>query len=229
MPLARYAVTAEEKLQPEPWLSFILILGFVNFVSLPLLSSKRSVTFKAPKWPPFTITFSAPSLLILLAASMPSLSVLILIPASFSASNLLGVISVLIGTNFEINKSNALSRSNFVPVPAARIGSSTIGTLDFLSDRCTASIIGLLYTIPILIAFGGMSSITDLICCPIIAGVTSNISATFIVFCAVIAVMAVHPYTPSAENVLRSACMPAPAPESLPATDNAIFNHNHKK
>ena len=62
-----------------------------------------------------------------------------------------------------------------------------------------------------------------------IAGETSNISATLFVFFAVIAVMAVHPYTPSAENVLRSACMPAPAPESLPATVNAIFKQSDKK
>ena len=79
---------------------------------------------------------------------------------------------------------------------------------------------------PILIAFGGMSDMTDLICSSIIAGETSNICATFLVFCAVIAVIAVHPYTPRAENVFRSACMPAPAPESLPAIDSATFNAN---
>ena len=37
------------------------------------------------------------------------------------------------------------------------------------------------------------------------------------VFCAVMAVMAVMPYTPSADIVFRSACMPAPPEESEPA------------
>ena len=40
-------------------------------------------------------------------------------------------------------------------------------------------------------------------------------------FCTVIAVMAVMPYTPSALNVLRSAWMPAPPPESDPAIVSA--------
>jgi hypothetical protein len=72
-------------------------------------------------------------------------------------------------------------------------------------------------------AFGRISVITDLICCSTINGEISNISATRFVFCAVIAVIAVHPYTPSAENIFKSACIPAPAPESLPAIDSAIF------
>ena len=38
----------------------------------------------------------------------------------------------------------------------------------------------------------------------------------------VTAVMAVRPYTPWAEKVLRSAWMPAPAPESLPAIVSAV-------
>ena len=41
------------------------------------------------------------------------------------------------------------------------------------------------------------------------------------VFCAVMAVIAVAPYTPRAENVLRSACMPAPPEESEPAMVSA--------
>jgi hypothetical protein len=53
---------------------------------------------------------------------------------------------------------------------------------------------------------------------------TSKIWDTFFVFCAVNAVIAVQPYTPSAENVFRSACTPAPAPESLPAMESATFN-----
>src|SRR3954464_285567 len=42
-------------------------------------------------------------------------------------------------------------------------------------------------------------------------------AVTRTVFCAVTAVIALVPYTPSAANVFRSAWMPAPPPESLPA------------
>src|SRR5215212_860043 len=177
MPFARYAVIAEEKLQPEPWISFIFSTGFVNFMMLPLLSSSRSVTCAEPKRPPLTMTFSAPNLLIFLAASIASFSVLITMSASFSASILFGVIRVDKGISFDTNDLYASVRSNLAPVPAARIGSSTIGILDvFLTERSIASIIGLLYTIPILMAFGRISVITDLICCSTINGEISNIS-----------------------------------------------------
>ena len=42
-------------------------------------------------------------------------------------------------------------------------------------------------------------------------------AATPSVFCAVTAVIALVPYTPNAANVFKSAWMPAPPPESLPA------------
>ena len=41
------------------------------------------------------------------------------------------------------------------------------------------------------------------------------------VFCAVIAVIAQTPWTPRAANAFRSACMPAPPPESEPAIVSA--------
>ena len=50
---------------------------------------------------------------------------------------------------------------------------------------------------------------------------TTSTAETPCVFCAVMAVMAHTPYTPCAANVLRSAWMPAPAPESLPAMVSA--------
>jgi hypothetical protein len=76
---------------------------------------------------------------------------------------------------------------------------------------------------PILIALGERSEIIERICSANKSGVTSDISKTFLVFCAVIAVIAVHPYMPTEEKVLMSACIPAPALESLPAIDSAIF------
>ncbi len=44
------------------------------------------------------------------------------------------------------------------------------------------------------------------------------------VFWAVSVVIIVVPYTPKAENVFKSACMPAPADESLPAIVITFFN-----
>ena len=57
------------------------------------------------------------------------------------------------------------------------------------------------------------------------------------VFCSVTAVTADAPKTPRAANVLRSACMPAPPPESEPAmvstrgtciTDQQSIHWSHK-
>src|SRR5712691_11518606 len=48
-------------------------------------------------------------------------------------------------------------------------------------------------------------------------GGSANTSLTPVVSCEVTAVIAEVPYTPSAANVLRSAWIPAPAIESLPA------------
>src|SRR5918997_3868591 len=103
MPFVIYAVTAEEKLQPEPWISLISSRGFVNLVMLSLVSTSRSVTCADPKWPPLTMTFSAPNFLIFLAASTASFSVLIKMFESFSAAILFGVIRVDDGINFDTN------------------------------------------------------------------------------------------------------------------------------
>jgi hypothetical protein len=54
------------------------------------------------------------------------------------------------------------------------------------------------------------------------AGIASH-ETTPRVFCAVTAVIAVVPYTPWAANVFRSAWIPAPPPESLPAMVRAVF------
>src|SRR5690242_12967461 len=67
----------------------------------------------------------------------------------------------------------------------------------------TASTIAAFASMPVLAAWAPMSLITASIC-------------------AVTAVMALVPYTPCAANVLRSAWMPAPPPESLPAMVRAV-------
>jgi hypothetical protein len=57
-----------------------------------------------------------------------------------------------------------------------------------------------------------------------ILGGIGNTSLNSDVFCDVIAVTTEQPKMPNAENVLRSDCIPAPPPASLPATVNTTFN-----
>ena len=64
-----------------------------------------------------------------------------------------------------------------------------------------------------------MSSTTASICALTSRGFSAKTWVTPTVFCAVIAVIAVIPCTPHAENAFRSAWMPAPPPESDPAID----------
>src|SRR2546428_12280511 len=66
-----------------------------------------------------------------------------------------------------------------------------------------------------------MSVATARIWSPTVCGDSSSYPCTPSVFWMVTAVIAVMPNTPRALNVLRSAWMPAPPPESLPAIVNA--------
>src|SRR5579871_721527 len=81
--------------------------------------------------------------------------------------------------------------------------------------------IAALLSIPVFAASTPMSPATASICAATTSGAISATAVTAVVFCAVIAVIAVMPYTPKTLNVLRSACMPAPPPESDPAIDSA--------
>ena len=81
----------------------------------------------------------------------------------------------------------------------------------------TVSTIAALASMPVFTASRRMSDATASICAATIAGGTMETPVTRSVFCAVMAVIALAPYTPCAANVLRSAWMPAPPPESLPA------------
>ena len=53
---------------------------------------------------------------------------------------------------------------------------------------------------------------------------TMSTALTVCVFCAVSAVMTEHPNVPNAEKVFRSACIPAPPPESDPAMVRQMGN-----
>ena len=70
---------------------------------------------------------------------------------------------------------------------------------------------------PILIASGLISFEVNSICFEISFAVIGTIDETPVVFCEVIAVIAVIAYEPRDVTVLISACMPAPPEESDPA------------
>ncbi len=73
---------------------------------------------------------------------------------------------------------------------------------------------------PILTASTPMSSATARTWATISSGGTAWIASTPTVLCAVIAVIAVIPWTPQRANAFRSAWTPAPPPESEPAIES---------
>lgn len=79
-----------------------------------------------------------------------------------------------------------------------------------------------LASIPVFTARTGRSVRTVSTCSLTNSGSKDTDATTEVVFCAVTAVTALVPKTPSAANVLRSACRPAPPPESDPAMVRAI-------
>ena len=73
------------------------------------------------------------------------------------------------------------------------------------SRRATASTIAAVASMPVLVAWISMSPATASICAVTRSAATAATAVTPTVFWAVIAVMALVPYTPSAANVFRSA------------------------
>ena len=115
--------------------------------------------------------------------------------------------------------------SSAAPVSETITGSTTIGRAGLsarssASASATASIVSVDPSIPTLTASTPMSRATDRTWARIISGETASIASTPTVFCAVIAVIAVIPWTRQAANALRSAWIPAPPPESEPAIDS---------
>ena len=85
----------------------------------------------------------------------------------------------------------------------------------------TASTIAAVASMPIFVASMRMSRATASICAVTRSAGNGATAVTPRVFCAVTAVMALVPYTPNAAKVFRSAWMPAPPLESLPAMVSA--------
>ena len=131
------------------------------------------------------------------------------------------------GTSLSRSKSAASSSSRRSPLVATMTGSSTTRVPGNASSPvATASIMSLVASIPILMAPTSRSLATARIWANTNSGGTGMTPSTPRVFCAVSAVIALAPYTPSAENVLMSAWIPAPPDESEPAmvSATAVFS-----
>jgi len=121
-----------------------------------------------------------------------------------------------------ISRSNAAivaASASTEPEVATITGSNTTGTpRSSSSTSATASAVAGAPIMPIFTASTPISPITARICATTISGGTAWIARTPSVFCAVIAAMAVVGWPPSIVTVRISAWIPAPPPESEPAT-----------
>src|SRR5207244_2681404 len=102
-------------------------------------------------------------------------------------------------------------------VAAMTESTTTCGESIRASASHTMPTIAPVASIPVLIAHTSTSCLTESSCERTTAAGTGNTPPTRAVFCDVTAVTMDVPYTPSAANVFKSAWMPAPAIESLPA------------
>jgi hypothetical protein len=145
-------------------------------------------------------------------------------PVSAAVSRRLGVITVARGNNLRFIASTASSFSSASPLLATMTGSQTYGESLFRRiASSTTSIIARLPSMPVLVASAAMSPTVWSIWSRTSDGSSSKARCTPSVFCAVMAVTALMPYTPRTEKTFRSAWMPAPPEESEPAMVKAVF------
>ena len=129
-----------------------------------------------------------------------------------------GVTTVARGMRRVLSASTASSRSSLAPPFATMTGSTTSGVMPCsVIFSATVSMISAPESMPVLTASAPMSEMTASICDRIIEPGMSTTSVTVCVFWEVMAVRTDVPYTHMAAKVFRSACMPAPPPESDPA------------
>src|SRR5688500_499945 len=157
------------------------------------------------------------------AASRRSSSVRIVTPVRASASGTFGVTRNARRKSSDFIAASASSSSSRSPLLAIITGSTTSqGTSRSSTAAATASTIAAFASMPVLAAWAPKSDITASIWAVTRSADSASNERTPSEFCAVTAVMALVPYKPCAANVLRSAWIPAPPPESLPAIVSAI-------
>src|SRR5882672_9232180 len=158
------------------------------------------------------------------AASRIASTSAIVRPERTSASGMFGVTISASGRRRAFIVVTASSSKRRVPLLETISGSTTrLGARNLLSAAATASTMAVLASMPVLTESKPMSWATASICAATTSGSMVWMRVTPTVFCAVTAVIADVPNTPRAPKVLRSACMPAPPPESEPATVRARF------
>ena len=157
------------------------------------------------------------------AASSMSASVATGRSARAAASCRLGVTTSASGSIRSMSAVRASGWSSGAPDLAIMTGSRTIGARARSRSRsATASTIGAVDSIPILTASAPKSPSTASICSATNSGGRLWTPVTPTEFCAVTAVSTDMPNVRNAENVFRSAWMPAPPPESDPAIVSAL-------
>ena len=184
-------------------------------------STARMSTISSPsRWPPLSRTAPGPSAKRSAAASAirskpggPQSS-------RTPASGRFGVTTAAMGSSVSRRMATASGSSRRAPPLATITGSTTSGIPGARSRiaLATASMTGRLCSMPVFMASTPRSPTTTSICCLIKSGSIPTTPWTPSVFWAVSAVTAVIAKPPSAVTVLMSACIPAPPPESDPAT-----------
>ena len=185
-------------------------------------SKSTSVARSSPaRWPPFTRT--APGVvraMMRAACTMESRPwAAASMPARTLASGMLGVTTCARQNSSSTMARAAPSAMSAAPLVATMTGSTTMLPASWRRrPRATVRATRALESMPILTEAGRMSSNTASIWSATICTSVSCMERTPQVFCAVSAQITLWPYKPRAAMVLRSAWMPAPPDESLPAT-----------
>ena len=215
---------AEDRVQPEPWLLGLSTREARYQWACPCRHSRSSAS--RSRWPPFTSTPPGRALPMASAARSMASSSPMAKPHSRSASGMLGVITSARGNSSSIRAVRALSCIRLEPLVATITGSTTMCSARYSRSLVPmARMMSALDTMPIFTASGRMSRNTQSSCCATNSGVASSTPDTPVVFWAVRAVMALMPYTPRQVMVFRSAWIPAPPLESLPAMVSTFFIH----
>ena len=227
-PNARLHAMAEDNVHPVPWVLGLSILSPLNHISLSPEYRRSLAVFLS--WPPLIRIAGLPDTrwLIILAARIISCPVSMLISERTSASGILGVIMSARGISLSIRVFTASSFNSLLPLVETITVSTTILRGLYCSSLSAIILISPeSETIPILTASGKISVNTQSSCFPRNSGVTSDIPYTPVVFWAVSEVTALIPYTLWAAIVFKSACIPAPPLESLPAIVRTVFISSH--
>jgi hypothetical protein len=175
--------------------------------------------------PPLITTAAGPRSAIRLAASFAVAIESTWTPHSAAASDTFGVTTSAFGSSrvFNIETASGARRVRVRRPPLASTGSTTRwarGNRPVAS--AAAQTISAVASMPVLMAATSTSRDTASICARTSDAGSAKTSSTPVVFCAVTAVSAETPCAPKAAKVFRSAWIPAPPIESLPAMVSAV-------